>query len=234
MTQTAALVVQNAEVAVEAASAANESASQGQEVAELSASEMVRLVEQMKVTVPVAEELAKNNANITEILAVIEGISEQTNLLALNAAIEAARAGEQGRGFAVVADEVRSLASRTQDSVGEIQQVIERVQKGTADVVAAMQESSNLADSTSNHVQQAVSALSRIFESISAINDMNSQIVRAAEEQQSVSSEVNQNVSNIRDLSAKILENAGEAETVGQEINTLSDTQQSLMNQFKV
>ncbi|MGR5286655.1 methyl-accepting chemotaxis protein [Vibrio maritimus] len=234
MTQTAALVVQNAEVAVEAASTANESASQGQEVAELSASEMVRLVEQMKVTVPVVEELAKNNANITEILAVIEGISEQTNLLALNAAIEAARAGEQGRGFAVVADEVRSLASRTQDSVGEIQQVIERVQKGTADVVAAMQESSHLADSTSNHVQQAVSALSRIFESISAINDMNSQIVRAAEEQQSVSSEVNQNVSNIRDLSAKILENAGEAEKVGQEINTLSDTQQSLMNQFKV
>ncbi|WP_112478237.1 methyl-accepting chemotaxis protein [Vibrio variabilis] len=234
MTQTAALVVQNAEVAVEAASTANESASQGQEVAELSASEMVRLVEQMKVTVPVVEELAKNNANITEILAVIEGISEQTNLLALNAAIEAARAGEQGRGFAVVADEVRSLASRTQDSVGEIQQVIERVQKGTADVVAAMQESSNLADSTSNHVQQAVSALSRIFESISAINDMNSQIVRAAEEQQSVSSEVNQNVSNIRDLSAKILENAGEAEKVGQEINSLSDTQQSLMNQFKV
>ncbi|GAL25423.1 N-acetylglucosamine regulated methyl-accepting chemotaxis protein [Vibrio variabilis] len=162
MTQTASLVVQNAEVAVEAASSANESASHGQEVAELSAHEMVRLVEQMKMTVPVVEELAQNNANITEILSVIEGISEQTNLLALNAAIEAARAGEQGRGFAVVADEVRSLASRTQDSVGEIQQVIERVQKGTADVVAAMQESSNLADSTADHVQQAVAALSRI------------------------------------------------------------------------
>lgn len=234
MTQTASLVVQNAEVAVEAASSANESASHGQEVAELSAHEMVRLVEQMKMTVPVVEELAQNNANITEILSVIEGISEQTNLLALNAAIEAARAGEQGRGFAVVADEVRSLASRTQDSVGEIQQVIERVQKGTADVVAAMQESSNLADSTADHVQQAVAALSRIFESISAINDMNSQIVKAAEEQQSVSSEVNQNVSNIRDLSAKILENAGDAEKVGQEINALSDTQQTLMNQFKV
>ncbi|USD59452.1 methyl-accepting chemotaxis protein [Vibrio sp. SCSIO 43140] len=234
MTQTASLVVQNAEVAVEAASSANESASHGQEVAELSAHEMVRLVEQMKMTVPVVEELAQNNANITEILSVIEGISEQTNLLALNAAIEAARAGEQGRGFAVVADEVRSLASRTQDSVGEIQQVIERVQKGTADVVAAMQESSNLADSTADHVQQAVAALSRIFESISAINDMNSQIVKAAEEQQSVSSEVNQNVSNIRDLSAKILENAGDAEKVGQEINALSNTQQTLMNQFKV
>lgn len=155
MTQTASLVVQNAEVAVQAAASANESASQGQEVVELSASEMVRLVEQMKATVPVVEELAKNNTNITEILAVIEGISEQTNLLALNAAIEAARAGEQGRGFAVVADEVRSLASRTHDSVGEIQEVIERVQKGTRDVVSAIQEGSQLADSTATHVQQA-------------------------------------------------------------------------------
>lgn len=233
MTQTASLVVQNAEVAVQAAASANESASQGQEVVELSANEMVRLVEQMKATVPVVEELALNNAHITEILAVIEGISEQTNLLALNAAIEAARAGEQGRGFAVVADEVRSLASRTQDSVGEIQQVIERVQKGTKDVVGAIQEGSQLADSTATHVQQAVAALSSIFESISAINDMNSQIVRAAEEQQSVSAEVNQNVSNIRDLSAQILDKAGDSEQVGKEINQLSAQQQSLMNQFK-
>ncbi|MGR5222308.1 methyl-accepting chemotaxis protein [Vibrio parahaemolyticus] len=233
MTQTASLVVQNAEVAVQAAASANESASQGQEVVELSANEMVRLVEQMKATVPVVEELAHNNAHITEILAVIEGISEQTNLLALNAAIEAARAGEQGRGFAVVADEVRSLASRTQDSVGEIQQVIERVQKGTKDVVSAIQEGSQLADSTATHVQQAVAALSSIFESISAINDMNSQIVRAAEEQQSVSAEVNQNVSNIRDLSAQILDKAGDSEQVGKEINQLSAQQQSLMNQFK-
>ncbi|MBY6197414.1 methyl-accepting chemotaxis protein [Vibrio hangzhouensis] len=233
MTQTASLVVQNAEVAVQAAASANESASQGQEVVELSANEMVRLVQQMKATVPVVEELALNNTHITEILAVIEGISEQTNLLALNAAIEAARAGEQGRGFAVVADEVRSLASRTQDSVGEIQQVIERVQKGTKDVVSAIQEGSQLADSTATHVQQAVAALSSIFESISAINDMNSQIVRAAEEQQSVSAEVNQNVSNIRDLSAQILDKAGDSEQVGREINQLSAQQQSLMNQFK-
>lgn len=234
MTQTASLVVQNAEVAVQAAASANESASQGQEVVELSASEMVRLVEQMKATVPVVEELAKNNTNITEILAVIEGISEQTNLLALNAAIEAARAGEQGRGFAVVADEVRSLASRTHDSVGEIQEVIERVQKGTRDVVSAIQEGSQLADSTATHVQQVVAALSSIFESISAINDMNSQIVKAAEEQQSVSAEVNQNVSNIRDLSAQILEKAGDSEKVGKEINQLSGEQQGLMSQFKV
>ncbi|MFA0085867.1 methyl-accepting chemotaxis protein [Vibrio sp. 10N.261.51.F12] len=234
MTQTASLVVQNAETAVEAAESANNSASQGQEVAELSAAEMVRLVEQMKATVPIVEELANNNANITAILAVIEGISEQTNLLALNAAIEAARAGEQGRGFAVVADEVRNLASRTHDSVGEIREVIDRVQKGTKDVVQAIQQGSLLADSTASHVQQAVTSLSSIFESISAINDMNSQIVKAAEEQQSVSSEVNQNVTNIRDLSAKILDQAGESESVGNDIYQLSSEQQRLMNQFKV
>jgi methyl-accepting chemotaxis protein len=234
MTQTASLVVQNAQVAVKAAASANDSASQGQEVAELSASEMVRLVEQMKKTVPVVEELAQNNANITEILSVIEGVSEQTNLLALNAAIEAARAGEQGRGFAVVADEVRSLASRTQDSVGEIRSVIEQVQHGTKNVVDAIQEGSELADNTANHVQQAVTSLSRIFESISAINDMNTQIVKAAEEQQAVSSEVNLNVSNIRDLSAAILEKAGDSERVGNDIYGLSQTQQTLIKQFKV
>eukprot|EP00481_Brizalina_sp_1-RS-2013_P000221 TRINITY_DN10596_c0_g1_i1.p2 TRINITY_DN10596_c0_g1~~TRINITY_DN10596_c0_g1_i1.p2 ORF type:complete len:104 (-),score=25.96 TRINITY_DN10596_c0_g1_i1:78-389(-) len=99
MTQTAGLVVQNAEVAVDAACEANRSARRGQQVIELSAGEMRKLVERMSSAVPIVEELAKNNGNITEILSVIEGISEQTNLLALNAAIEAARAGEQGRGF---------------------------------------------------------------------------------------------------------------------------------------
>ena len=100
-------------------------------------------------------------------------------------------------------------------------------------MVSAIQEGSQLADSTATHVQQAVAALSSIFESISAINDMNSQIVRAAEEQQSVSAEVNQNVSNIRDLSAQILDKAGDSEQVGKEINQLSAQQQSLMNQFR-
>jgi len=234
MTQTAGLVVQNAEIAVEAANQANSSAKQGQQVIELSAEEMIKLVDRMTSAVPIVEELAKNNGNITEILTVIEGISEQTNLLALNAAIEAARAGEQGRGFAVVADEVRSLASRTQSSVGEIREVIGKVHAGTQDVVEAIQEGNVLANDTAAHVQNAVQDLSAIFESISAISDMNSQIVKAAEEQQSVSGEVNQSVSNIRDLSAQILEHAGSSEQVGTEIDRLSKEQQSLVNQFKV
>ena len=234
MTQTASLVVQNAEIAVGAASEANSSAKQGQQVIELSAGEMRKLVERMSSAVPIVEELAKNNANITDILGVIEGISEQTNLLALNAAIEAARAGEQGRGFAVVADEVRNLASRTQASVGEIRQVIDKVQAGTQDVVEAIQEGNILANDTALHVQNAVEDLGSIFTSIEAISDMNNQIVRAAEEQQSVSGEVNQSVVNIRDLSAQILEQASKSEEQGNQIDTLSQQQQALVNQFKV
>ncbi len=234
MTQTASLVVQNAEVAVNAAGEANQAAIAGREVIERSELEMMNLVERMTHAVPVVEELAKNNANITDILTEIEGVSEQTNLLALNAAIEAARAGEQGRGFAVVADEVRNLASRTQDSVGQIREVIEKVQSGTQDVVDAIQEGNVLANGSAEQVKEAVEQLSNIFESISAINDMNSQIVRAAEEQQAVSGEVNQSVANIRDLSAKILEQAGESESVSQQIETLSSRQKILVQQFKV
>ncbi|WP_061034205.1 methyl-accepting chemotaxis protein [Vibrio splendidus] len=234
MTQTAGLVVQNAEVAVDAACEANRSAQQGQQVIELSAGEMRKLVERMSSAVPIVEELAKNNGNITEILSVIEGISEQTNLLALNAAIEAARAGDQGRGFAVVADEVRNLASRTQSSVGEIRAVIDKVHAGTQDVVEAIQEGNILANDTALHVQNAVEDLGSIFTSIEAISDMNNQIVRAAEEQQSVSGEVNQSVVNIRDLSAKILEQAAASEQVGNEIDQLSQQQQKLVKQFKV
>jgi methyl-accepting chemotaxis protein len=234
MTQTAGLVVQNAEVAVSEAEKANVAADSGKKVIEQSQDEMVRLVERMTAAVPVVEELAKNNANITEILTVIEGISEQTNLLALNAAIEAARAGDQGRGFAVVADEVRSLASRTQSSVGEIRQVIEDVQKGTQDVVNAIQDGNDLANDSAQQVERAVSQLNNIFDAISSINDMNSQIVKAAEEQQSVSAEVNHSVSNIRDLSAQILSQAEESETVSTQIGNLSERQQQLVNQFKV
>ncbi|EOA3783057.1 methyl-accepting chemotaxis protein [Vibrio vulnificus] len=234
MTQTASLVVQNAEVAVEAANRASQFANSGREVIERSEHEMLKLVEQMTQAVPVVEELARNNGNITEILTVIEGISEQTNLLALNAAIEAARAGEQGRGFAVVADEVRKLASSTQDSVAEIRTVIAQVQNGTTAVVDAIKQGNVFAQHTATEVQNAVEQLQSVFESISAINDMNSQIVKAAEEQMAVSAEVNQSVVNIRDLSGQILSQAQESQSAGETIEALSAEQQQLMGQFKV
>ncbi|WP_117234330.1 methyl-accepting chemotaxis protein [Vibrio maerlii] len=234
MTQTAALVVQNADLAVKAATSANQSASDGQEIVERSAREMRKLVESMTRAVPVVKELEVNNNNITEILGVIEGISEQTNLLALNAAIEAARAGEQGRGFAVVADEVRSLASRTRDSVDEIRGVIENVQTGTQDVVEAIEEGNVLANDTAETVQNAVNNLGAVFESITEIHNMNSEIVRAAQEQQSVSNEVNLNVANIRELSGEILHQAEQSEADGRKIESLAEKQQGLINQFKV
>ncbi len=234
MTQTAGLVFQNADMAVNSATKANEAATESQQVIENCAVEMSRLVEQMSNAVPIVEELAKHNLSITEILAVIEGISEQTNLLALNAAIEAARAGEQGRGFAVVADEVRNLASRTKDSLSEIGSVIDNIQSGTKQVVAVIHSGNELANNTSTQVVQAVSELGSVFEAISEITDMNTQIVRAAEEQQAVSTEVNQSVSNIRDLSAEILRQASSAEKVGKEIAHISIEQQTILNQFKV
>ena len=234
MTQTASLVVHNAEVAVEAAELAQRSADTGRQAIVDSQQEMNHLVERMTQAVPVVEELAANNANITDILAVIEGVSEQTNLLALNAAIEAARAGEQGRGFAVVADEVRNLASRTQNSVEEIRSVIDKVQRGTKDVVEAIQNGSVLANQSSTQVNEAVVELENILQSIASIHDMNSQIMRAAEEQRSVSNEVNQSVTNIRDLSATILAQAEQSETVGMELTHVSDQQQHIVAKFKV
>ena len=234
MTQTSALVLANADRAAEMASQAEQSAQSGQAIVQQSADTMQELVERMAMAVPIANELEKNGGNISAILSVIEGISEQTNLLALNAAIEAARAGEQGRGFAVVADEVRQLASRTHDSVDQIRVVIEDLQNGTRSVTTAISEGNHLALETATQVKKAVSSLSDISSFVADIQMMNSEIVNAASEQKTVSTEVNVNVANIRDLSQSILDQSTEAEKVGQTIAKLSSQQQVLVGQFKV
>ncbi|MCJ8350982.1 methyl-accepting chemotaxis protein [Moritella sp.] len=234
MTQTSALVLANADRAAEMASQAEQSAQSGQAIVQQSADTMQELVERMAMAVPIANELEKNGGNISAILSVIEGISEQTNLLALNAAIEAARAGEQGRGFAVVADEVRQLASRTHDSVDQIRVVIEDLQNGTRSVTTAISEGNHLALETATQVKKAVSSLADISSFVADIQMMNSEIVNAASEQKTVSTEVNVNVANIRDLSQSILDQSTEAEKVGQTIAKLSSQQQVLVGQFKV
>ncbi|MFT5809042.1 MAG: methyl-accepting chemotaxis protein [Moritella dasanensis] len=234
MTQTSALVLENADKAAEMASQAEKLAQGGQSVVQQSADTMQELVERMAMAVPIATELEKNSGNISSILSVIEGISEQTNLLALNAAIEAARAGEQGRGFAVVADEVRLLASRTHDSVDEIRVVIEDLQSGTRSVTTAISEGNHLALETATQVKQAVESLADISSFVADIQVMNSEIVNAASEQKTVSTEVNGNVANIRDLSQSMLDQSTAAEKIGQNIAQLSSQQQALVGQFKV
>ncbi|AJR08090.1 methyl-accepting chemotaxis protein [Photobacterium gaetbulicola] len=234
LAQTAEQVVGYTETAVVAAGQADSAVRDGHGVIKQSAISMDSLVARMENAVPVAKELETNSEDINQILQVIEGISEQTNLLALNAAIEAARAGEQGRGFAVVADEVRQLASRTHDSVGQIRTVIEVLQQGTRDVVVAIEEGNQLAGETSSQVGRAVVSLGQITEAVASIQSMNEQIMHAAHEQQTVSAEVNHNVSNIRGLSENILEQAEKSAGIGKRLADLSKHQQSLAGQFKL
>lgn len=234
MSATAQDVAHNAAQAAEAARNADLASREGQQVIDRTTSTIDLLANEMNVAMQEVEGLASSSEQIGSVLEVIRSIAEQTNLLALNAAIEAARAGEAGRGFAVVADEVRNLAKRTQDSVEEIRQVIEGLQSGTREVVSTMHSSHRQAQDSVEQVQQAVAALQRISQAVSLITDMNLQIASAAEEQSSVAEEINRNVASIRDVTESITAQADESAQVSQDLNRLANHQQSLMDQFRV
>ncbi|MCO7613804.1 methyl-accepting chemotaxis protein [Pseudomonas chlororaphis] len=234
MSATAQDVARSAAQAAQAARDADQATQQGLTVIDRTTRSIDQLAADMSAAMTQVEGLAANSEQIGTVLEVIRSIAEQTNLLALNAAIEAARAGEAGRGFAVVADEVRNLAQRTQESVEETRQVIEQLQTGTRDVVGSMNSSHRQAQGSVEQVGQAVTALRQIGDAVTVISDMNLQIASAAEQQSAVAEEINSNVATIRDVTESLSEQANESARVSQSLNSLANQQQSLMDQFRV
>ncbi|MCY9824409.1 methyl-accepting chemotaxis protein [Aeromonas media] len=182
----------------------------------------------------VVEGLAHDSEQITSILTVIQGIADQTNLLALNAAIEAARAGEQGRGFAVVADEVRKLAGNTQQAVQNTQELIEKIRHSSANAVNAIQQSQQLTHQAVGEADLAEAALDSIFQAIATINDMTYQIASAAEEQSSVSETVSGNLSKTNALANDIAQDATNTAKASQALRQAAERLQQLLGQFRL
>lgn len=217
-----------------ASQTANEELSNTNVILEQTVAAIRDLAGEIESASQVINTLDNDVSNIASVLDVIRGIAEQTNLLALNAAIEAARAGEQGRGFAVVADEVRSLASRTQKSTGEIQTMIEKLQAGAAQAVEVMQGSKTSSEDTIQSAGLATGSLAEILNAIARMNEMNTHIATAAGQQSSVSDEVNSNVQGIADSSTSIVDVVSQAQ---QSLSMLSEQTQQLdkqVSQFRV
>ncbi|WP_312938353.1 methyl-accepting chemotaxis protein [Stutzerimonas nitrititolerans] len=233
MTATVQDMARNAAQAAASAQAADREAQQGQQVVHETVSSIESVSVEVEHTASAIQRLETDSQSISAVLEVIRGVAEQTNLLALNAAIEAARAGEQGRGFAVVADEVRTLASRTQQSTLEIQQVIEQLQSGARNAAEVMHRGRAQVDSSVLQAQQAGSSLTSITSAVASISDMNVQIASAAEQQSAVSDEISQNVVNINQVADRVTEAAGQTAQASSQLAHLAAGLQSLVGQFK-
>jgi methyl-accepting chemotaxis protein len=182
----------------------------------------------------VVQSLDGDVVQIASVLEVIRSIAEQTNLLALNAAIEAARAGEQGRGFAVVADEVRQLASRSQQSTAQIKQMIERLQLGSTNAMAAMSQSRQLSDSAVEQTRGSAELLQKIADQLGNISDHNRQIALAASEQATVGEDITRRIVRIASLSAETREHAQQNHGVNQQLAQLASQLAALLHKFEL
>jgi methyl-accepting chemotaxis protein len=209
-------------------------AEQGNEIVNSSLENVNRLTNQIESTAQKIQVLKNNSVNIGSVMEVIRTIAEQTNLLALNAAIEAARAGEQGRGFAVVADEVRSLAQKTRSSTEEIESIIVQLQRAADEAHQAMNTSTAAARETIETASKVGGALDKIRSNISIINDMNHQIATASHQQSSVANEVSKNVTAIHALSEKVSENAQVVNLSGSQLSQGSGQLQRELNSFRI
>lgn len=234
MNATVQEVAQNAAHAAEAAALADSEALNGKDVVQQTIVMINKLSTEVKDSADAIREVEKDSEQIGSVLDVIKTIAEQTNLLALNAAIEAARAGEQGRGFAVVADEVRTLASRTQESTTEIESTIAKLQTGSRHAVVAMEHSLEQTQQSVGQAELAGEVLQVIAQAISSIHDMNTQIATASEEQSAVAEEINRNVVTISEISNQTAEGALQTADASSQLATLSEDLQRAINKFQM
>jgi methyl-accepting chemotaxis protein len=234
MTSTVHEVASNITLTASSANKAHAETKTGSHVMTQAVQQIQVLVNQIGDASEIINKLEKNSHNISSVLDVIKSIAEQTNLLALNAAIEAARAGEQGRGFAVVADEVRTLASRTQKSTEEINQMIEELQSGSKASVDAMERSRSQADLAVSQAMLAGDSLSAISTAVTQITDMSAQIASAAEEQGSVSEEINRNIVRINTMTNETADSTQQTASATHELARMTSELQQMIRQFKV
>lgn len=234
MTATMHEVSRGAASATLAVNDADVEASSGIKIVQESIDSINNLADEVQRSATIIQDLAIDSDSIGLVLDVIKGIADQTNLLALNAAIEAARAGEQGRGFAVVADEVRTLAQRTQDSTNEIQQTIERLQMKAKEAAIAMTEGQSQANVSVKHAAQAGDTLSSIAQAIITIKDVTAHIARSTEEQSAVSEDINRNIMSINDVAMDVTAGAEQTAKASSEIAQMATNLQEIASQFKI
>ncbi|MCC2521038.1 methyl-accepting chemotaxis protein [Vibrio coralliilyticus] len=234
LASTADNVSDNAQLADSTAREADQLAKSGLQIFQESSEASAQMSHALNNAAQVVLTLKEQSEQISDVIEVIRGVSEQTNLLALNAAIEAARAGESGRGFAVVADEVRMLAARTQESTGEIQAIIEELQKQSGLANDSMQVSLEMLDKNNQLAKQANEALVGITESVVNINDTNTQVATAAEQQSQVTQDINRNVVNMSELVNQNVTGISQSASASSELSQLAEKQKAQLSFFKL